>query len=653
MIDGFSNVLLTTALMCLCLKIILKVLPAADYRSMAYWSSTDYGHFASESSPYDLRNAKPRWQQLAEIAQGYSSSSDPLSTATAPTTNQNFEQMERRNRNSRNGGDAFWNRRPRAHDGNVASLGASRSRSQSRRSRTRTTITEEFAPRRRSESPQTHGCLSTFWRSVLSIYLLALLNNVLVWYDESGISDARTIRRSSTEEVWTSHDESVVERVGHQICKIPVVPRVLNCSQPSGSEVPSDQSVHHYLRGIVSALSENPDTVDAILDKTEDIKKELVALQKLELDNISPIRPAESIQIESDIRAEPLCTDRLLNLTSILEVDLVDWDSDKDELLNTMQAQLTSLNLEHQDMARERFNFAIARNLEEIATSLEHMQSSNLAALNKTLGLLLDDIPVFIQCLEASEIADVHNTSSTPTDRPSILKRLILWSLPFTTSLSNTADPSLTPDQRKKIIHDHTLAISPLLHAIQASNAKAYSAATTAQTMMMVRTSWIGSIIEVFWRGQRESFDKDLLAGLKEMRSLVPMIMEQRRGGKAERKYTRVMARAKKAVKEIKAKANNEPRLKTRRVQSSYQVWERRGGVMQEVVSEHHEHDMDEKALKAHDEAMEEHEKRMEEHDKQMEEHDRQMKEHNKAIREERKVRAVRRNFARVQEFFD
>jgi len=44
-------------------------------------------------------------------------------------------------------------------------------------------------------------------------------------------------------------------------------------------------------------------------------------------------------------------------------------------------------------------------------------------------------------------------------------------------------------------------------------------------------------------------------------------------------------------VKEIKAKANNEPRLKTRRVQSSYQVWERRGGVMEEVVSEHHEHE--------------------------------------------------------------
>lgn len=255
-----------------------------------------------------------------------------------------------------------------------------------------------------------------------------------------------------------------------------------------------------------------------------------------------------------------------------------------------MQAQLTSLNLEHQDMTRERFNFAVARNLEEVAASLEHMQSSNLAALNKTLGLLLDDMPVLVQCLEASGNADVHNTS-TPIDRPSILKRLILWSLPFTFPLSNTADPSLTPDQGKNIIHDHTLAIHPLLHAIQVSNAKAYSAATTAQTMMMVRTSWIGSIIEVFWQGQRESFDKDLLAGLKEMRSLVPMLMEQRRGGKAERKYTRVMARAKKAVKEIKAKANNEPRLKTRRVQSSYQVWEERGGVMQEVVSEHHEYE--------------------------------------------------------------
>lgn len=182
--------------MCLYLNIVLELQLQPSNRNMAYWSSTGYNHYASESSPYDPRNAKPRWQQLAEIAQEYSFSSDPLSTVTAPTTNQNFEQMERRNRSSRNGGDVFWNRRSRAHDGNVASLGASRSRSQSRRSRTRTTITEEFAPRRRSESPQTHGCLSTFWKSVLSIYLLALLKNVLVWYEDSGLSDARTVRRS-------------------------------------------------------------------------------------------------------------------------------------------------------------------------------------------------------------------------------------------------------------------------------------------------------------------------------------------------------------------------------------------------------------------------------------------------------------------------
>ncbi|KAH0287464.1 hypothetical protein KCU62_g5906, partial [Aureobasidium sp. EXF-3399] len=217
---------------------------------------------------------------------------------------------------------------------------------------------------------------------------------------------------------------------------------------------------------------------------TEDIKKELIALQKLDTETTRSIGPAESIHIESDVRAKLLCTDHLLNLTSILEGALVDWDNDKDELLDTMQAQLTSLNLEHQDMAKERFNMAVARNLEEIATSLEHMQSSNSAVLNRTLGLLLDDMPLLAQCVEASGNADVHDTS-TPTDRPSILKRLILWSLPFPTPLSNTADPSPTPDQRKKIIHDHTLAMHPLLQAIQASNAKAYSAATTAQTMIM------------------------------------------------------------------------------------------------------------------------------------------------------------------------
>lgn len=347
-----------------------------------------------------------------------------------------------------------------------------------------------------------------------------------------------------TEEVWTIHNESVVERVTDRICKLPAVPRVLKRSQPMGPEVSSDRSIHHYLRGMVSALSENPDTVDAILDITEDIKKELVALQKLEMEITQPDSPAETTQ---NVRADPLCTDNLLNLTSLFEAGLIDWDIEKDELLGSMQAQLASLNLEHQDTARKRFNMAVARNLEEIATSLGHMQRTNLAALNKTLQLLLDDIPTTIQCLDAFEDGIARDTSTAP-NRPSVLKRLLLWSLPFTSTLPNIFTTSLTLAERKQIVHDKSLDIRPLLYAIEVSNRKALSATTTAETLMMMRTSWIGSMLEVFRRGNQDKFDKNLLAGLKNMRSLVPMIMEQRKGGRADRKYMRTMARARKAV---------------------------------------------------------------------------------------------------------
>lgn len=572
---------------------------------MAYWSSKGYDRFAYETGLHGPRNAKPRWQELAEIAQGYSSSSGPLPTATASTTIRHLEQMDHRHRSYNDGDDTSWDRRSRVRGSNVASLGASRSRSRSRPTRKRTIITEDFVPRRRSDSPQSHFSLGAFWKPALFILLLALLKNILVWYGDPMLPEVRTVRSSFTEEVWTSQDESVVVKVTDQICKIPVVPRVLNCRQPLGSDVPRNGSIQHPLRGIVSALSENPDTVDAILDLTEYIKKELLAIRRPETEVTPPTTPAEPVQVGT-AQSKPLCIDHLLNLTTIFEANLVEWNNEKDELLGTMQAQLATLNLEHQDKARERFNLAVARNLGDIATSLKHMQSSSLTALNKTLGFLHNDMPITMQCSDAF-IDEGTQTSSTGPDRPSVFKRLLLWSLPFTTAISpKTAHPQLTAAERKQVLHDKALAIRPLLACIHASNTKALSAATLAGTLMMVHNSWLGSVREVFWRGEQERIDEDIIRGLKEMKGLVPMIMEQRRGGRADRQYLRTMARAKKAVEEIKAR--REGASKTRRTPtkvwstSTMRVWERRGGKMVEV---HLQPEDSGEASEAHDKAVE------------------------------------------------
>jgi hypothetical protein len=49
--------------------------------------------------------------------------------------------------------------------------------------------------------------------------------------------------------------------------------------------------------------------------------------------------------------------------------------------------------------------------------------------------------------------------------------------------------------------------------------------------------------------GRNQRFDQDLLGGLLEMKSLVPMLMEQRRGQRVDRKYIRSMARTKEDAK--------------------------------------------------------------------------------------------------------
>ena len=404
-----------------------------------------------------------------------------------------------------------------------------------------------------------------------------------------------------TEEVWTTKDGPLVQRAIYQICNIPLVPKVLDCSHSSGTEVSSNGSIHHAFRDIVSALSGNPDTVDTILDMTEDIKKKLTTLQELETKTTQPADPAGAMQNEGS-PAEPLCTDHLLNLTSALETNLVAWDIEKDNLLGIMQERLTSLNLEHQDTVKEHVHHTDTRDLMDLSASLENMQISNLDALNKTVALLLHDMP---QCFDTLRDGDARDILTTP-QRPSLLKRLLLWSLPFRPTIPlNIISSLLTPAERRKILHDKVLALSPLLDALHTSIAKAYSATTAAETMMMIHTSWLGSIRELFWRGSREKVDKDILKGLKEVKGLVPMIIAQRKGGRADRKYMRTMAKAKKAVEEIRAK--KEGVRKASRVRGYVRVWERRNGKMEEVVSEDFEaHDMDEKALEAHNKAMKE-----------------------------------------------
>jgi hypothetical protein len=344
---------------------------------MAHWPSTEFHHYAAED---DLRNVKPRWQELAEI---YSSSSSSLfSTATAPRPNQNFEQMDRHTPENNNSDNRFWRTRLRSYDDNVASLGASRSRSRSRSSRPRTSVFGDSATGARGRrKPTLHQ--RTLSKQTMLFSLLGLVSLFLSWFGVSVMRSPGSIGRSVAKAMWTPQTSSVYGEVRRHVCDLPGVPRVLSCDPLPETELSRDNSVRHVIPSIVFAMSENPDTVDAILDILEDIKTQLAAIKKMEmaLRTTGPIKTAEPLRIPVPnlrLPVKPIPFARILNNTSVLEAGLADWEIDKNNLLETMQAQINSLVPEHRDGP---FHKAVIRELEKMATSLEKLRKSRLSPL--------------------------------------------------------------------------------------------------------------------------------------------------------------------------------------------------------------------------------------------------------------------------------
>jgi hypothetical protein len=165
---------------------------------------------------------------------------------------------------------------------------------------------------------------------------------------------------------------------------------------------------------------------------------------------------------------------------------------------------------------------------------------------------LLDDIPIKIQCLDASMDGDDPQDAVTSPRQLSSFKRLLLWILPFTPT-PPLSEKRLTPAEIARLLNHKGDTIGYLINGLHASSSKARLSATTAKTLVQRQNSWMGSFMRLFWR-RKERFDDDMMGGLREMRGLVPMLMEQRSGQRADRKYMRSMAIA----KEESAKVSDE-----------------------------------------------------------------------------------------------
>jgi hypothetical protein len=240
---------------------------------VVYWSSTEFDYYDAED---DIRNVKPRWQELAELAEVYSSPSSTLLTPTAPRANRNIGHMHRRTPGYNNGDNGLWSRSFRTNDSNVASLGASRSRSRSRPSRPRTRMFENSAASTQCHSKTTADRKHQHTHSTqkMLVSLLALVIAVLSWFGIPAFRFSNLTGTSISNTVWLPQNGSFVAEVRDHVFKIPLVPKVLDCGQLSDSDASRDNSIRYAIPGLVFALSENPDTVDGVLDKLKDITKD-------------------------------------------------------------------------------------------------------------------------------------------------------------------------------------------------------------------------------------------------------------------------------------------------------------------------------------------------------------------------------------------
>jgi hypothetical protein len=236
------------------------------------------------------------------------------------------------------------------------------------------------------------------------VSLLALIIALLSWFGIPAVRSLGLKGPSISSAVWMPQNEVFVAEVRGHVCKIPLVTKVLDCGQLSDPEALRNNSIRHTIPGIVFALSENPDTVDEILDILEDIEKDLFVIH------------------ESTMGATILPIDHLLNFASILEADLTNWENGKDNLLDIIQTRMNFLNLDREyQVVQKRFRKAVVRDLGHIAKPRELTQKTKLDASMKTWSLILKDTPARLP-LSDSEAQEYTSTS----ERISLPKRLLL-----------------------------------------------------------------------------------------------------------------------------------------------------------------------------------------------------------------------------------
>lgn len=568
---------------------------------MAYRVTPDLFNLA-QTDLHDFRNAKPRWQELAEIT-----ASPPISEIRYPdrpffAPDENFDLKAWR--------DKYRGRQMRE---NISvGLGASRSRSRSRlreRSFSRgygESWLDEWFRESRSVPPRHRVKVQKREHSIGMVALAGIMFSwlVLFWYPSAGV--VYSIKRTPYH-AWQNLNH-VSTGVKYGMCRMPVFPKILNCKAPPETELLiRDNSIRHTIPGVLYALSESPEALDDVLDLLAKAKKGLHALlhekpvrEKQSSRSVQPGRihspskrtVAEATNTESatlitdtdpsqqtkepdfsllkpdtwktpNTRSETI--EALITLVAYLKDHIEKFDSNREILLKIMRRRMCHVDKLYEQInnktqtgvrynskkwfgdSKLQFRKAVEEDFGNHVMVLEGLRDG-FEVLGGEWSVLFEQTGLLLKS-DGPASGEGGDKSAQNLRRKSLFKRFILWASPidfshpsrrtlFSDFEKKTPKP-LTPAQNREQLLAAIQDMYPQLRAIHASTSKAYISANLAKTMIKYEKSsrWTKLV------RSRGIFDEDLIRGLRETAGMVPMLMEQRRGQRAERQYDRAWAK--------------------------------------------------------------------------------------------------------------
>ncbi|KEQ90538.1 hypothetical protein AUEXF2481DRAFT_567223 [Aureobasidium subglaciale EXF-2481] len=451
---------------------------------MAYLYSADFDR-TDGLSGHDLRNAKPRWQELNEVSSAY-------------TTSTAVNQPQERKRVSKQLEPSRRITRQDTHVKKIARLGASVSHSHLR---ARSQIVEGRSNRAKPSTKAPHPDIWAISRK--QTCLLRLFALIGITFICSRLLSQRTpwSNASSLAHIETGFED--------RICRFPVVSRIQYCGTYLEPEPTlRAHSVRRAIPEVLYALSESPNAVDDVLDLSEETKIGLRSLRRstrippntcsrpteqnlptgraeakphpslhamrnslvshvasngiksriTEADQERRLGVAESTLIAQHMREEIVSL--LIDIVTWLEDHINGWDVTKDFLLDRMHRNMVSIDDRYLDIrdktvdvrsnmllrtSEEEFQTDVANHFGEWAMVLENMRHE-LESMGEARRVPFEQAGVFLAVTDV--VADDLVASESLHQRVkqmSWLKRFVLWSLPFSNVQGSEAAVEVLP----------------------------------------------------------------------------------------------------------------------------------------------------------------------------------------------------------------